>query len=294
MTAYVRRAGADLARIVERATNPAAEPDRALRYAKDVNGVTQVFVMASDGTPHQISGIEANIWDRLASPNANDDEFDSAILNPAWSFTSTFTGTPDPYAAFAAGDTRMDVHTGRRSWLRLQPPGDGVDNKRLHKPIVYPANMFVWMRASMSQRIATVTNTDAGIQLMLSATAAGVPDVNNAVFMALNEADASEVALQFQKIDGGILTVVQEGFNCFAGVTNAQPYDSVGIQKIGTTYHGWAFTPGGHALHLGSTILATAIDRVAINFGNAAIASPGNMIMGVDFVRFVASGTFLP
>lgn len=50
-----RRAGAAMARIFNSSADPAAEPGKALLYAKDVTGVSQLFARASDGTINQIT-----------------------------------------------------------------------------------------------------------------------------------------------------------------------------------------------------------------------------------------------
>lgn len=60
MVSFFRRAGAAIARVIESLTDPAAEADRALLYAKeDLAGVTQLFARASDGTISQLSPLAA-------------------------------------------------------------------------------------------------------------------------------------------------------------------------------------------------------------------------------------------
>jgi hypothetical protein len=236
----------------------------------------------------------SDVADAPESPHAYDDEFNSTVLNAAWQFTSTFGGVPDPYASFAAGNTRMALHTDRRrSWLTVQPPGDGV-GKLLHKAIVCPANFFVWSRVSFGLRVGSAVNNDAGISLNLCATSAGAPDINNEVAITVNELDASKTTVQFQKTEGGVFSTLQEGQNVFSTVHHAQPFDSMGIQKIGTTYHGWVFTSSGMAMHMGSTVFAPAITRLAFHFRNVATTSPGNMLIAIDYVRCKESAIYLP
>lgn len=283
-----RRAGDEISRYIEQAADPGAVAKHAIEYSKQVYGTTQLFERTSGGVAHQLSGIESNIWDRPSVEHADDDEFDSAVINPAWSFTGgTLGAAPDPYAAFAAGDTRVDVNV-KPSWIRFQSPGNNTVN-RLSKLIAVPANQLVWMRASFSTRIAVVpADNDGNIGLSYANAA-------NSISIYLNETDAGRISIQFQKFIGGVLTIIQLGFNIWNGaVANGQLYSAVGIQKIGTTYHGWAFTPGGHALHLGSTIEASVFDRVQIVFRNSLITAPGNSIVGVDFVRLRDSAVFLP
>lgn len=54
---FVRRAGAEISRIIARALDPAAELGRILVYSRAVAGVTQLFARSSDGTIHQITPI---------------------------------------------------------------------------------------------------------------------------------------------------------------------------------------------------------------------------------------------
>ena len=243
----------------------------------------------------QLASAGSDLADSPDDPHEYDDEFNSTTLDPAWGFTSTWSATaPDPYAAFAAGDTRRALHTDRRrSWLTVQPPGDGV-GKLLHKAIVCPANFFVWARCSFGLRVGSAVNNDASISLNMCATSAGAPDINNEVAISINELDASKATVQFQKTEASVFTVIQEGQNIFTTINTAQPFDSMGIQKIGTTYHGWVFTSSGMAMHMGSTTFAPTITRLAFHFRNAATTSPGNMLIAIDFLRCKESSTYLP
>lgn len=49
MPSFFRRAGAEIARILQLAADPAAELTRLLLYTKAVAGVTQLFARSSDG-----------------------------------------------------------------------------------------------------------------------------------------------------------------------------------------------------------------------------------------------------
>lgn len=51
----IRRAGAQLLKIIKRALDPTAEADRVQLYSKDVAGVSQLFAIASDGTVTQLT-----------------------------------------------------------------------------------------------------------------------------------------------------------------------------------------------------------------------------------------------
>lgn len=55
---FFRRAGAEILRVIKRVTNPAAEADRALGYAKaDLSGITQMFGRGSNGVISQMTGL---------------------------------------------------------------------------------------------------------------------------------------------------------------------------------------------------------------------------------------------
>lgn len=56
----LRRAGAEIARIIASASDPAAESNRTLIYSKLVSGIAQLFARDSGGTVHQISGLPAS------------------------------------------------------------------------------------------------------------------------------------------------------------------------------------------------------------------------------------------
>jgi hypothetical protein len=55
---FLRRAGAEIARVIASLSDPAAEAGRALLYSKTVSGVVQLFARASNGDIHQLSGLD--------------------------------------------------------------------------------------------------------------------------------------------------------------------------------------------------------------------------------------------
>jgi hypothetical protein len=52
---WFRRAGAEIARILERTANPGAVANELQLYAKDAAGVTQLFAQTSDGSIYQLT-----------------------------------------------------------------------------------------------------------------------------------------------------------------------------------------------------------------------------------------------
>jgi hypothetical protein len=233
----------------------------------------------------------SNIWDKPRSPHAYDDEFESTTLDGAWSWGGNpgTAGNIDPYATFV-GDLRYELHTNRRrSWIMMQPTSTGT---RLTKSVTFTTNMFIWSRMSFNARSNTTpVNNDTTLTLDLSlATWA----TNDRVFMNINEQDAGTIQAEFFKAEGGVFTSIGTTEDLYGTAADAQPIEAIGIQKLGTTYHGWAFTAAGSALWLGSTTWTGSVASTSIGMLNAAATSPGNMIVGADFVRFVTSSVWLP
>lgn len=293
MTSYIRRAGQELTRLIARATNPNAETDIVTGYAKPIGPASalsrpaQLFARSPD-YPRQVSGTECNIFSRPLEPHAYDDEFESTTLDPAWTAVAPLVpGNLDPYSTL--GNQLYQLHTDRRaSWIMVQ----GLGGVTISKQIAFAGDFFVWMRGSFNARTAlSPVNNDAGVRLDLSTDPR---DTNNLVAMSINEQDAGTIQAEFSTVVGGAITVVGNTANMFSGTAGLQAIEAVGIQKIGTTYHGWAFGRGGHGIWLGSTVFAPAIGTCGLVFPGVSTAAPGVMIQGADFVRFKESSTWLP
>lgn len=295
MTSYFRRAGAEILRIIKQAANPAGAVGEVQVYGKDIYNATQPFAVTSDGVVHSLPANEANIWNMPEVAHAADDEFCLATLNAAWTVQggAWTQGTIDPQAAFGAGNnTRYDLHTQRRrSWIMMQPPADAASHLiyKLYSP---PTNAFIWMRGSFASRLDTApTANDFTLGLVLSGNP---PTANDRVIIALNDCKASVIQAEFVKVVAGVPTSVATTIDKFVTQADGQEFQGVGIQKLGTTYHGWAFLSNGNAIYLGNTTYAATIDSISIEVINAVTTSPGNMIVGADFVRVIESAVFLP
>lgn len=75
---FVRRAGAEISRIIARAADPAAELGRLLLYSRSVAGVTQLFARSSDGTIHQLTPLGSTailLWGNDSIAAAADTRF---------------------------------------------------------------------------------------------------------------------------------------------------------------------------------------------------------------------------
>lgn len=286
---WFRRTGQKIARIIKIAADPGAEVSRVIGYGKDVGGVPQFFARSPD-FPRQVSGTECNIFDKPLTPHALDDEFDSTVLDPSWTWRAPVpvAGGINPYGN--PGQV-YELHTDRRpSWLMMQTD---ATNMALSKDITsLPADYFVWMRGSISYRsTANPLNNDATLTLNLSTTPI---DFNNRVAIYLNESDAGSIQAEFLTVIGGVSTSIGETRDLYLAQALMQPVEAVGIQKIGNNYFGWVFGRGGTAVYMGTANTAIPVTSATIHTINASTAAPGTMITGVDFIRFKESSTFLP
>lgn len=225
-----------------------------------------------------------------------DEEFEGDLSK--WTLGGTQLSplsTPiDPYANFTAtSDWRYSLNSRRPSWLMMQPSINAAGFFPIHKQITIPTNLLVWGRFNfMSRYTATVVDGDHGIGFYLTATSGGVPDTNNSVQFYLNESDLNEYAIQWAKIEAGVATNVEQILTLGQ---ERLSFDCIALQKIGSTIHFWVGNTSGQWAYLSSfTYAGATLDRVAIIVANNSSTAPGNMVMGVDFIRFVESATFLP
>lgn len=295
MTSYFRRAGAQILRSVRSFVDPSAETDRINLFAKQFAGSTQMYGRTSSGILYPLAG-NANWWDVPQTPHVDDDEFLSTTLNPAWSVASGVwsNGNINPYASFAAGDNRYELHTQRRrSWLMCQPPADS-SGKSIEKAITVPGDFVCWVRASYNARLTTTpTNNDYLVQVNLSASPF---DVNNQIALDLNETDASAYYLKFVKVVAGVQTVIGTSVDKFTTQADMQELEGFVVQRIGGNIYGWGIQTNGSMIFLGTSTFSAAIviSTVRLNVSNVVSSAPGNTIMGFDFIRFSNTPTFLP
>lgn len=292
MTSQARRAGASLLRTIAQVIDPGGESERSLLYAKDVQGTPQFFARDPNFT-HQISGIECNLWDKPLNPSVYDDEFDSTTLDPAWTPSAGWVqGGIDPYASFAGGDIRYELHTERRpSWLMVQrPTGVGAT---LTKSFNFAGDFFVYTRVALSLR-SSGTGATAEDQLLMSISADPF-DTNNRINIQLGCISGSNnFAAQFYRTTGGANTFIGNTANDFSGSLGMPAIEALGITRRGQNYDGWAFGASGHALWLGTTTHTFTPGAVLLNFLNTTDTNPGNRILGVDFIRFREGSAWLP
>lgn len=233
----------------------------------------------------------AELWAYPKTPHEYDEEFDGYGLPSPWveSFTPSSSDI-DPYAGFTSGDPRRSVNSFRKGCYAIQPAsGDGTHY--VSRLVTLPTNCFIWARGVYGYRYGGANN-DAQFSLRLHANDGGSLDVDNLVAFYFQESDTS-LQLQLTRRQSASSLVLFTAAN--QGVTGqGQLYEYLGIQKIGSTYHFWAFTSNGQMFFCYTTTLSFTPGWVSLGFSNAFDDPPGNSIMLVDFVRFKESSTFLP
>lgn len=228
--------------------------------------------------------VGGGIWARPAISDPLDSEFDTGTVIPAdWTVSSGALDNVnpiDPYAGFAATGTRWSYNNSRLNWLMLQPDnGSFVLTKDISS---LPANYAVWVHGCFNHRLSAAVNNDFTFGIALSGVAY---DANNRVNLYLNESDAGTIQCEFSTVVGGVGTTINVTANI--SPTDHTPFEGFVCQRIGTTTHAWVVTNNGSMTYLGSVVYAAAVATCNIIAGNASSAAPGQMILGVDFVRFV-------
>ena len=243
-----------------------------------------------ESVPRQAQG---RLWCPKDPVGTYDDEFTAdTIAAGTWAQTGTWSAAtpPDPFAAFAAGNIRYSIG---RSWLKIQPPADGV-LYMLHKQLgggLLPDGTYQ-LGVHSAWRDGSTAGPDASVRLTLSATAAGPPPTpdwtNDSIFCYLyNSAGQRPRASSSGRQGGGGLTT----YTITPMDYNVHITDLV-IIKDGTLYDCYACGTTGYYVHLGEYNYggAATIDRVVISVVNTSSATPGNQIVGVDYFRYNNSG----
>jgi hypothetical protein len=123
-------------------------------------------------------------------------------------------------------------------------------------------------------------------------TATGTPDPDNRIQISLNESDATTVQAEFFKEEANVLTTINVTTDLLG---QGQPLEYIGIQKLGTTYHGWVATANGTWIYMGFTVWGGGtVDRLFFTVTNNDNSNPANKVTGFDFVRVLETGDRLP
>ncbi len=228
-----------------------------------------------------------------ASPHSWDVEFDSDTLPSGWTIdTANSVGDIDLYATLStAGKIRHSLDSFRPGWLMFQINNGGVFKSIVERTgLTLPTNLFIYSRISYSAKrgstLAT-TNNQGNISLGLNDGTA-----NNTIVLHINESDTSGYEAQFEETDATVFTAVNTLRT--DSNENIHMYEYMGIQKLGTTYHGWLGASNGTYFYMGSHTVAASMTVVAVRAADASSAGPGSTLMGTDFIRFNESANFLP
>jgi hypothetical protein len=221
-----------------------------------------------------------------------DDEFEANELDSRWTklipggadFTSV--STFDPYAAFTTGNHRYSINKHRKSWLMIQPVANyGVGGNSLNQGWKMdisglPTNCFIYMRASASERRASMTDGDGEVAIrlfdplitsMITCMIDGFASIREGLFAR------SAPSVPYANL-GLIRNYFGEGF----------PIEYIGVQKRGLTWDGWVAPASGNWVWMGSYTHLVALTELWLCFNNQTSGSPGNMILGADFVRVIS------
>jgi len=150
---FLRRAGAEIARLIASASDPAAEASRALLYSKTVSGIVQLFVRASNGDVHQLSGLDKSRLPVLGADPAQEAGYALLYGKDASGVVQVFARASDGTVSQLSGIdvARLSI---RNAFTKAQDVVPSV--------LTYGANIAV--NASLSNTF-TVTLTGATAQL---------------------------------------------------------------------------------------------------------------------------------
>jgi hypothetical protein len=263
-----------------------------------------VNVTLQNGSLTQAPVLTTSVPTGLSAPpdvaHLMDDEFEDTTLSGDWTVSPIVpvASAIDPYGAYTGTvGPRVEIHTDRRkSWLMCQPSASASTTK-IHKAYTVPTNVFMWARMSFNSRSATTpVNQDFTCGIAFTQTSAGPDaDESNRAALYLNESDGGKAQPQAVGTEGGVTEYNYDGFDNYVSLMQYSPIEYIAIHKVGSVFHYWVAPASGSWIHFGSyTTFGGTMDRVTITFQNASTASPGAPIMGIDFIRFVESATFLP
>jgi hypothetical protein len=159
------------------------------------------------------------------------------------------------------------------------------------KPVTLATNELVVARLRFSQRYSADSINDHLIGLGVYEADSGHIDRADCVELFLSGRTATVEQAYFQKRVGDVSS---GGVNTSDVDEQGQALEYVAIHKIGTTYHGWAGTAAGNWIYMGSQSFSGTIAYAGFVMRNATGATtPGPMVMGADFIRFLETDNFL-
>lgn len=219
------------------------------------------------------------------TPSQWDDEFEATSLASKWTPFGTWTQTLplDPYFITSDSIYRYNIHSERKSWLMVQPAIPQAFEGLTQSLVGLPTNCFLLARVSVNVRSTTITDGDGEFFLRVFNGAAGAgPNSMLLGFDTFGSILEGFLRETFNSV-GTNLGLVRTYFN------DPFPLEYVGLQKIGSTWHGWVGTASGHWVWLGSRVFASDnFDTVILAFNNQVVTSPGRMLVGCDYFRVIS------
>jgi hypothetical protein len=243
----------------------------------------------------------ANLWQRPATAHSEDDEFDSSTIDSAW---EVYNHVDDVVGSLSSGvdayDTtfnsgyviRANAHEAtRRSWMLLQAPGPGnVEYYTVAKQMTIPTNLLAMARMKFSQRHSVDDDQEHVVGLGFFQDSGTHADWANSVLSLLSSRSATEErALAYKRVSDSGSDVT----NTTDVDEQGQALEYVAIHKIGTTYHCWVGTAAGNWIYMGAKTHATTMGYVGFLIANKSTTTPGPLVVGVDFIRFLETDDFL-
>jgi hypothetical protein len=227
----------------------------------------------------------------LVDGGAYDDEFNTgAALDPKWTKNGTtfaFSANAiDPYWT-GTGETREDHNVRRPSWYLLQVPPGAADIRQ--GGVNFPVACFLWARISFTHRYNGVVNNDSTCQIGMYADLAGAPDPQNRAYVMLNEGETNIIQAQAGIINAGVdasNVTGNTGPQSVGTDSKLQDFCYVGIQRRTLSYDFWVGMPNSHWVRFTPrSSSGWTPSWIVFAVGNSTSAAPGNMILGIDFIR---------
>ena len=183
--------------------------------------------------------------------------------------------SPIVYGSHASGVPKY-IQNSQGIWI--QAPATGTV-QFLTVPFTMPTNYFVMARLSSFRRRAGVVNNDGTLLLGLYGDMGGdnegKPSSTSRLQIGI-ETDASDFSIECNYYPAGVYTELWEMPTTANGPTGVgRLFEIVAIQKLGTTYHFWAFTAQGEPYYFGSTTYAMTVAHVGFSLINVSDAGTG-------------------
>ncbi len=237
---------------------------------------------------------------RPTNPTIWDDEFDADGLDPKWTrIDPATTHNPytqnlnrlDPYVtANSVAPHKESLSRHRRGWLMTQPAAASFsDAARYEQELVgLPTDCFIWFRQSRSYRLTGVDQDGESWIRLTNGTA----ETYDAYALLGADQFGGQIQALYAVARPSVAYTNIGGVEEYGG--ECDPFEFFGIQKLDTTYHGWAASAAGNWVWMNAHTFPSAYLTFAnLWFSNIVTSAPGNAICGMDFFR-VLPGRNLP